>query len=482
MGLAPSIFSVAGIFVCLVLAKTQMREVESFFKEVSSREHLIAKLSDSIGYGTGIHAFKNYILRGDGFYYQQASSNFHKSLGLIDELRNSSLNELDELKSGSDLDVIESTVSLYLQNLTLAKKLKADGKSIQEVDLVVRIDDQPAIEALGRYRLMIETASADRLHQLRQFENIVFYIILGLLVASLILTYFGCRFVSCNIIKEIETLTSLSSRFRLGDDSHSSDPIMEMYSIDELKNFATSFQEMSEKLNNSYLELKKSNEDLEHFSFMISHDLQEPVKKIGLYADILELEHSDKLDDEATIYLEKIKSTSENMVGYIRALLEYVRLTQEDIHLEPIELAQVIESSIKNLEPLVRRSSIDVRWETLPKVMASPMMLGLVFRNLFENSVKFSKPGSSPKISITSNAYNDNTVEILFEDNGIGFDNRFVDKVVKPFVRVHNKRKVNGYGIGLATCKRVLAAHHSELYIKSQPGKGSQFSFFLKVA
>lgn len=251
------------------------------------------------------------------------------------------------------------------------------------------------------------------------------------------------------------------------------------------------------KLNNEQLEktnsaLEISNHDLQQFASVASHDLQEPLRKILIYSNILRQKHSVELSASAGLYLQKIAASSERMRALIRDILSFSRLSANDIEFELTDLNLLTKELLNDFELLIEEKKATITVEDLPAIEANPGQIRQVLQNIISNALKFSRPDVKPCISISAkriceNFYNSDEQAngpyacIHIKDNGIGFDEKYMSNVFTLFKRLHTKDKYDGTGIGLAITKRIIEKHNGQIIAHSTEGKGSEFIFILPV-
>lgn len=259
---------------------------------------------------------------------------------------------------------------------------------------------------------------------------------------------------------------------------------------DELKMAKIELEQYQLMLERKISELNRSNHDLEQFAYIASHDLQEPLRKIMTFADLMQK----NLEDEELTkkYFGKINSSARHMTELIKAVLNYSRLSKTGEQFYTVDLNAVIENVKNDFELLITEKNAEIIYDKLPVVNGIPLQLHQLFLNLVSNALKFSD--KKPVISITSrivpsssieNHWDikpvDDYVELLFQDNGIGFEQRFARQIFTIFQRLHDKRTFNGTGIGLALCKKIVDNHQGHISAKSEPGKGTSFYIYLPV-
>lgn len=241
------------------------------------------------------------------------------------------------------------------------------------------------------------------------------------------------------------------------------------------------------KLNNERLEtansaLEMSNHDLQQFASVASHDLQEPLRKILIFSGLLKSRHLKELPEESVQYLEKIIASSSRMKTMIIDILTYSGLSVHDNHFELTDLNRVIQEVLEDFEILVEEKNAEFIIGQLPSIEANKGQMRQVFQNLIGNALKFCKPDEKPVISIqnltngsVSNADAPGYCRISVKDNGIGFDEKYGDKIFSLFQRLNTKDKYEGSGIGLAITKKILDKHNGTIAANSQENIGSEF-------
>lgn len=253
----------------------------------------------------------------------------------------------------------------------------------------------------------------------------------------------------------------------------------------------TKLREYEQKLEHKIEELARSNRDLEEFAYIASHDLQEPLRKIATFSERLSSKFSEQLGTDGGVYLERMKGASENMRILIDNLLEFSRTTRSEPYFEKIDLDQPLANALKELELKLEETKAIVISENLPRIQAVRSQMQQLFNNLISNAVKFARPGLPPEIQIKGRLLalhekkkwkldgRTNFVEIRVEDNGIGFEKEYEERIFKIFQRLHGKSEYPGSGIGLAICKKIIDHHKGIIYAESERGKGSSFIFIL---
>ncbi len=237
--------------------------------------------------------------------------------------------------------------------------------------------------------------------------------------------------------------------------------------------------------------LQRSNENLRQFAYIASHDLQEPLRKIQQFGDLLKSEYNDQLGS-GTAYLDRMQLAASRMSTLIRDLLSYSRIAIQPDSIQLVSLRQVVDDAIADLSLLADEADSTFRIEPLPTISGDASQLGQLFQNLLSNALKFHRPGVQPVVTITcvtvaADALPDSArsvrvadayYRIDVSDNGIGFDEKYLDRIFQVFQRLHTRSEYAGTGIGLAICSKVVANHGGAIIARSQPGQGSTFSIY----
>ena len=251
-------------------------------------------------------------------------------------------------------------------------------------------------------------------------------------------------------------------------------------------------EKLEELVSMRTLELKRSNEDLQQFAHVASHDLKEPVRKLRTFSDRLEMEYGHTIPDKGKTYLEKLKSSSERMSKMIDSILSYSVINATEDKSELIDLNLVVENIIVDLELVIMQKDAKVVYKDLPKISAIPTLIHQLFYNLINNALKFSKADTPPLIEITARSPKpeeiqrlngigkaEKYVEITIRDNGIGFEQQYADQLFNVFTRLNSREKFEGTGLGLALCKKIVHRHHGIITAQSKQGEGATFRIVL---
>ncbi|WEK34196.1 MAG: ATP-binding protein [Candidatus Pseudobacter hemicellulosilyticus] len=234
---------------------------------------------------------------------------------------------------------------------------------------------------------------------------------------------------------------------------------------------------LEKKVQQRTIELERKNEELAHFAYVASHDLQEPLRTTSGFVDLLRKQYYSQLDENANRYLDFISQSSDRMKILIHDLLDYSRIGREK-QLETVDCNQLLQEVQADLTLGIRETNASISLDTLPAVTGYRTELKQLFQNLVSNSLKFRQPGVPPAIGISAEKENGHW-KFSVRDNGIGIEPVNQDKVFIIFKRLHKRSEYEGSGIGLAHCKKIVELHGGQIWVDSIPGQGSTFSFTL---
>lgn len=241
-------------------------------------------------------------------------------------------------------------------------------------------------------------------------------------------------------------------------------------------------------------ELERSNRELEQFAYVASHDLQEPLRKIRTFSDRLEMKSGDLLDETGRECIQRMQSAAARMQTLIEGLLTLSRVTTRDIELKPVELSKIAREVVSDLEVKIEQVAGHVEIEKLPRIQADPVQMRQLLQNLIGNALKFHRVDEPPRVKIYGRFVKgrqdrqpgqgplDEQCCLSVEDNGIGFDEKYLDRVFGIFQRLHSRDVYEGTGIGLAICRRIVERHQGTITARSVPGRGTTFEIVLPVA
>ncbi|PGF14638.1 two-component sensor histidine kinase [Natrinema sp. CBA1119] len=227
-------------------------------------------------------------------------------------------------------------------------------------------------------------------------------------------------------------------------------------------------------------QLEASNERLEQFAYAASHDLQEPLRMVSSYLRLIERRYADELDEDGREFIEFAVDGADRMRDMVEGLLEYSRVETRGDPFEPVDLDDVLAEVCDDLTIKIEETHADVTVESLPTVYGDARQLRQVFQNLLSNAITYSGD-DPPDIHVGAERAGDEWV-LSVSDEGIGIDPEDADRVFEIFQSLHTTEEGSGTGIGLALCKRIIERHDGEIWIDSEPGEGTTFSFTLPAA
>jgi PAS domain S-box-containing protein len=248
----------------------------------------------------------------------------------------------------------------------------------------------------------------------------------------------------------------------------------------------------TEELAKANTALQQKNGELEQFAYIASHDLQEPLRKVSTFTQMLEMSLGD-IDDRSRGYLTKISTSASRMLQLIRDVLNFSQLAAHKEPFEAVALDSVVQHIIQDFELLIEQKAAQVHVGPLPTLQAIPLQMQQLFYNLISNGLKFSKPHTPPLVKIDARSLTEKEkiarelraeedyVLIKVEDNGIGFGSEYAEQIFNIFHRLHGKSEFAGTGIGLALCKKIATNHHGRIWATSQKELGATFHIILPL-
>ncbi|HEY8239877.1 MAG TPA: ATP-binding protein [Kiritimatiellia bacterium] len=266
---------------------------------------------------------------------------------------------------------------------------------------------------------------------------------------------------------------SASRRYDLRVTRTSSDEVGTL--IDGFNSMLGQIQDRDENLQKTVQELNRSNAELENFAYIASHDLQEPLRAVSSFVQLLKRKYAGKLDADADEYISFAVSGSQRMQTLIQDLLAYSRVGKATKPFERVDCNAVMASVLADAAPVMKESGAEITCGKLPAVVGDETQLAQVFQNLVSNALKFRQEGP-PRIHVDARRHN-GAWQFSVQDNGIGIDAQYFDKIFVIFQRLHGRGTYQGTGIGLAICKKIVERHGGTIWVESEPGKGSTFKF-----
>jgi PAS domain S-box-containing protein len=227
-------------------------------------------------------------------------------------------------------------------------------------------------------------------------------------------------------------------------------------------------------------ELRRANKDLEQFAFSASHDLQEPLRTMKIYAELLATRYANIVEGEPAEFLGYIRQAASRMEALVRDLLAYTQVSRLDRPAEAESAGAALEAAISMVSASLSESGGRVTFDPLPAVRVHGTHLRLLFQNLIGNAIKYRKPDRPPAVHVSASRQSDSWI-FSVRDNGIGIEPEYKEQIFDLFTRLHTGEQYSGTGIGLAICQRIVDRYHGRIWVESQPGEGSAFSFSVPV-
>jgi PAS domain S-box-containing protein len=241
-------------------------------------------------------------------------------------------------------------------------------------------------------------------------------------------------------------------------------------------------------------QLQRSNDELEQFAFVASHDLQEPIRKIATFSNKLLTRSKDSFSDETTTYLKRIHKSTVRMYELINGLLHYSRIARENNQFSKVSLQNIMSNVLIDFDLKIQQKRAVIQFDNLPEIDAVPIQMRQLFSNLISNSLKFARKDVPPVIQIAASMLDEEQkkfyhlnlktdyIILFYVDNGIGFDQVYAEKVFELFQRLHERNQYDGSGIGLSICRKIITNHHGLIYAFSEIDKGVTFQIILPVS
>jgi light-regulated signal transduction histidine kinase (bacteriophytochrome) len=227
-------------------------------------------------------------------------------------------------------------------------------------------------------------------------------------------------------------------------------------------------------------ELRRANDDLEQFAFSATHDLQEPLRSVKIYSELLATRHGDTVNEEAQKFVTFICNGATRMEMLVRDLLTYTQVTKFEPPSEIADANEALNGALANLAGAISESGAKITADPLPSLPAHGMHLQQVFQNLMGNAIKYRSVERQPIVHVAVEPQDGHWV-FAVSDNGIGIDPEYKENIFGLFKRLHTSDEYSGTGIGLAICQRIVDRYHGRIWVESEPGRGSTFRFKLPV-
>lgn len=356
-----------------------------------------------------------------------------------------------------------------------AAGLAADTVALDRPDwdhmtIRVRLDDadgQPAF---------IAALAQDRTVFAQGIDSMTFFFVASLAIAVFFLAV-GLLVVRFLVTNRVQHLDARIQAIQEGSDLAAR---ADETGDDEVSRLAQDFNALMDVLQKRRDELEKSNDDLQSFARVVTHDLKSPLSTFALNLRLLRMQADAEGDEKEMERIARMERQVTKMADRIDAILAYSRSRAAALDMGPVPLEPVIADVIQDLAAEIGTSGAELRIESLPTVKGDASQLAQVFQNLLSNAVKFTKPDQSPRVRVWSEPSRTGWA-IHVEDQGIGFLPEEVDQLFKPFSRLQNGADREGHGVGLASCARIMERHGGRLHAQGFPGKGARFTMLLRA-
>ena len=256
----------------------------------------------------------------------------------------------------------------------------------------------------------------------------------------------------------------------------------EIFAFNVIAHDITERKKAEERLKETISELERSNYELQQFAYITSHDLQEPLRTIASFTQLLERRYRGQFDSDADEFIEFIVDAAVRLKEMIQGLLEYSRVGTQKVEFKEVDMNMELDQALSNLHALINNNNAKITHDLLPNVKGDPEQIIRVFQNLISNAIKFRKQDVPPKIHISCRVDKENS-EYIFSvsDNGIGIEKEYRDKIFEVFKRLHAMGKYEGTGIGLSVVKKIIEQYNGRIWFESELGKGATFYFTLPI-
>ncbi len=318
-------------------------------------------------------------------------------------------------------------------------------------------------------------------------EQSTVYAVLAALTTALaiLLLLTILHFYNKKIIQPILDLTDSAWKIAQGYLEYKPQPITQNDEVGRLTlafsvmtdNLISANENLEKKIKDRTLELERSNGDLEHFAYIASHDLQEPLRMVASYNQLLAKRYQDQLDEKANKYIEYSVDGAKRMQAMINGLLEFSRAGSGELEVKVTDLSLQLGKVLHDLSGKIKENEADIRHMPLPSLLVNAQQINRVFQNLISNAIKF-RGGQNVKIDISVEQGETETV-FCVQDNGVGIDPNSFERIFNLFERVHDRQQYPGNGIGLAVSKRLVENHGGRIWLESAVGEGTAFYFSL---
>ncbi|GAA2728359.1 sensor histidine kinase [Actinocorallia aurantiaca] len=441
--------------------------------------------------------FRGYVLTSDKRFLSPYTSGLEGERETLETLR-----ELvkDEPQLRADLEQVAATAQRWREEYAepVLARAEANGGAVEKPDTAKGKTNFDALRATwdvqNRNLTRTQTEARSDLADTRQLRD---WLLLAMLAVFLIVGVALATLLHFTVVRPLNSLRIASRRAAEGDFTHpipSHGPVdvqdvgqaveaMRARLVEEL-DAATEREKLLLKqasdLDSQATELRRSNTELEQFAYVASHDLQEPLRKVASFCQMLERRYNDQLDDRGRQYIAFATDGAKRMQILINDLLTFSRVGRMNSHRRPLELDEVLDRALTNLNSAITDTGARIeRPEKLPQLTGDPTLLTMLWQNLVGNAIKFRKPDTVPEIKIECEEQEAGSWLLTVTDNGIGIPAEYSDKVFVIFQRLHSREAYSGTGIGLALCKKIIEYHDGRIWLDTDHVDGTRLHFTL---
>lgn len=399
--------------------------------------------------------------------FRQAHEEYDSLLHSLEELVTDNTDQLHRIQNISEK--MDANIALFQERIN--SEYYPENPQRREIELHFTADIEQKLEAL----IAVENALLEDRNQRFSIWKVVILCALGIATLIVFLSLY-------NLINKVKPLIEelLSTQMELEQTNRNMEQALEdLKSLNREKEIEIKAKEAAiseaDKLNESLI---AKNQQLDHFAYVASHDLQEPLRTVSNYLEIFQEDFPERLDGEATMYFQFINKAVERMRNLISGLLSFSRLGTSG-QMENIDLNLTLKRIKDDLNNVIAQREITIEYKPLPTVTGYRIEIKQLFQNLISNAIKFTAPDATPHIVIsfeeTANYYNFHVT-----DNGIGIPEKDFSKIFDMFSRLHSTKEYEGQGIGLAFCKKIVELHLGNIWVSSNFGEGTSVHFTLK--
>ena len=441
--------------------------------------------------------FRGYVLTSDKRFLSPYTSGLK---GEQETLR--TLRELvkDEPKLRTDLEQVAAAAQRWREEYAepVLARAEANEGTVEKPDTTKGKVNFDALRATWDVQNRdLTRTQAEALSDLADARQLRDWLLLAMLAVFLIVGVALATLLHFTVVRPLDSLRTASRRAAEGGFTHpipSCGPVdvqdvaqaveaMRSRLVEELEASTEREQlllKQAADLDSQATELRRSNTELEQFAYVASHDLQEPLRKVASFCQMLERRYNDQLDDRGRQYIAFATDGAKRMQVLINDLLTFSRVGRMNSHRRPLELDEVLDRALTNLNSAITDTGARIeRPEKLPQLTGDPTLLTMLWQNLVGNAIKFRKPDTVPEIKIECEEQEAGSWLLTVTDNGIGIPAEYSDKVFVIFQRLHSREAYSGTGIGLALCKKIIEYHDGRIWLDTDHTDGTRLHFTL---